>query len=98
MVQCGGTILRLLLLHFGLFLVVDVNFAPRDAKFYIHLHNSLWVRPPWLPLLSDVVVFVIIVASWLLVTKCHHLVSLTWGKGNIIPIVINEPQLCDCFY
>ena len=54
LVGLGGTILRLLLLHFGLFLVVDVNFAPRDAKFYIHLHNSLWVRLPWMPLLSDV--------------------------------------------
>ena len=36
-----GTIFSLLFFHLGLFLVVDVNFTSRDARLYIHLHNSL---------------------------------------------------------
>ena len=35
----------------------------------------------------------IIVASWVLAVKHHHLASTTWwGRGDTIPIDINEPN------
>ena len=56
---------------------------------------SIFIIPcqgPWLPILSEVAHLFNICG--LLVIKCHHLACITWGKGDIISIVINQSQLC----
>lgn len=61
---------------------LPIYFAPSMPGFVNHLHNSLWIRPPWLPVSS--VGHSEEYDSWLhTVVECCHLVSTTSGAHHM---------------